>query len=509
MSYAQVTYVGDGATDTFSVTFSYILKAHVKVYLDGVLQVLTTDYTWFNASTVEFNTPPALDAVILLKRVSSPGTKLVDFQDASTLTEASLDRSMDQMFFLSQEAVDATANTIALDVDDKWDAQSKVIKDVAAPVNGGDAVNKTYADSTIPASVAAAAASASAASTSASAASTSASAAATSASAASTSAGAASTSASNAATSASTASTAATNAQTAKTNAETAETNAETAETNAAASASAASASATAASGSATAAAGSATAADASADAAAVSETNAAASASSAATLYDNFDDRYLGSKTSDPTLDNDGNALATGALYWNSSSNLFKAYNGSAWVTIAAYSTGKQTVWVPAGAMKARATNGAAPAAAETTTNKLNLEYLDFDQTTQEYAQFSVTFPKSWNLGTVLAEFFWTAASSSGGVVWGLQGVAISNDDVLDASFGTAQEVTDTLIATTDLHRSPETAAITVGGTPADGDVVMFQVYRKPSDGGDTLAADARLLGVKLTYVTNALSDD
>ena len=69
------------------------------------------------------------------------------------------------------------------------------------------------------------------------------------------------------------------------------------------------------------------------ANAANTSATNAAASATAAAASYDSFDDRYLGSKASDPTFDNDGNALLTGALYWNSTSSLMKAYSGSAWV--------------------------------------------------------------------------------------------------------------------------------------------------------------------------------
>ena len=70
---------------------------------------------------------------------------------------------------------------------------------------------------------------------------------------------------------------------------------------------------------------GSATAAAASAAAAAVSETNAAAS-------YDSFDDRYLGPKASNPTVDNDGNTLLTGALYFNSTSNEMRIWNGSSW---------------------------------------------------------------------------------------------------------------------------------------------------------------------------------
>jgi len=70
-------------------------------------------------------------------------------------------------------------------------------------------------------------------------------------------------------------------------------------------------------------------------DAVAGSATAAAASASAAATTYDNFDDRYLGAKSTAPTLDNDGNALLTGALYWNSVSNTMFAWSGSAWGSI------------------------------------------------------------------------------------------------------------------------------------------------------------------------------
>ena len=61
----------------------------------------------------------------------------------------------------------------------------------------------------------------------------------------------------------------------------------------------------------------------------------AAASAAAAATTYDNFDDRYLGAKATPPTFDNDGNALITGALYWNSVSNAMFAWSGSAWTSI------------------------------------------------------------------------------------------------------------------------------------------------------------------------------
>ena len=62
------------------------------------------------------------------------------------------------------------------------------------------------------------------------------------------------------------------------------------------------------------------------------SATSASASATAAAASYDSFDDRYLGSKSSPPSVDNDGAALLTGALYWNSTSSLLFIWTGSAW---------------------------------------------------------------------------------------------------------------------------------------------------------------------------------
>jgi hypothetical protein len=225
------------------------------------------------------------------------------------------------------------------------------ITGLADPTASGDAATKNYTDTGMTSQVVAAAASASAAAGSASAASGSASAASGSASAASSSASAsevsrlASESARDAAVIAKDA------AELAETNAETAETAAELAETNAAASAGLANEWATKTSGAvaggefsakyhAQAAAASADLAGDEADASAASAlaasgsaSAAAASAASAATALDNFDDRYLGAKASDPTLDNDGNALLTGALYFNTAVNKMKVYDGSVWI--------------------------------------------------------------------------------------------------------------------------------------------------------------------------------
>ncbi|MFT3732984.1 MAG: hypothetical protein QM780_16450 [Hyphomicrobium sp.] len=78
-----------------------------------------------------------------------------------------------------------------------------------------------------------------------------------------------------------------------------------------------------------------------SADAAASSASVASASATAAANSYDSFDDRYLGAKSSNPTLDNDGNALLVGALYWNTTSNVLRIWTGSAWTNVGGTSAG------------------------------------------------------------------------------------------------------------------------------------------------------------------------
>ena len=184
-------------------------------------------------------------------------------------------------------------------------------------------------------SASASATSATAAATSASSAATSATASASSASAAATSASSAATSATSAAASTSAAAVSATAAATSATSAAASATAAATSATSAATSASSALTSQTAAATSATSAATSASSALTSQTAAATSAASAATSATSAATTYDDFDDRYLGAKSTATTVDNDGNALLTGAFYWNSTSNLMFVWSGSAWIQI------------------------------------------------------------------------------------------------------------------------------------------------------------------------------
>ena len=150
-------------------------------------------------------------------------------------------------------------------------------------------------------------------------------------------------SATAAAGSASTATTQATNAGTSAIAAAASATTAATQATNASTSATAAAASATTVTTQATNAASSATAAAASATTATTQATNAGTSATNAAASYDAFDDRYLGSKATNPALDNDGVALLTGALYWNNATPEMRVWNGTAWVAVQSTSAATQ----------------------------------------------------------------------------------------------------------------------------------------------------------------------
>ena len=170
----------------------------------------------------------------------------------------------------------------------------------------------------------------------------------------------------------------------------------------------------------------------------------------------------------------------------------------------------GTETIFIPAQAMFGPTTNGAEAAAVETTATRPELKVLDFDASTAEYAQFSIAMPKSWNLGTVTFQAFWSPSNTdTGNALIGLQGVGVANDDTSDIAFGTAIDVTDAGGgAVEDVLVSPVSAAVTIAGTPADDDYTYFQVVRNATAGGDTFTGDVRLLGIKLFYTTDAAND-
>jgi hypothetical protein len=170
----------------------------------------------------------------------------------------------------------------------------------------------------------------------------------------------------------------------------------------------------------------------------------------------------------------------------------------------------GKETIWVPAAAMYGATTNPADAQQVETTATRPDMKVLDFDASTDEFAQFSIAMPKSWNEGTITYQVYWTPGSTNtGDCIFGLQAVACADNDTIDVAYGTAVTVTDAGIGTVeDQQISSESGAVTVAGSPAAGELTYFQLFRDANAGGDTFSADARVLGVKIFFTTDAAND-
>ena len=262
---------------------------------------------------------------------------------------------------------------------------------------------------------------------------------------------------------------------------------------------------------------------------AASSATAAASSATSAASTLTTFQQQYHGAASSNPTSN-----LTEGDLYFKTGSGGgLRVYNGSAWVAaafdvsgallaannlsdVASAATartnlgviGKQCIWVPASAMQPTTSNGcSALTTVETTSGRPDMVVLDFDKDSDEFAQFSVAFPKQYNLGTVSFQAFWAGIASTGTVHWMVDAVAVSNDGTIDVAYGTAVVKEDNAQgAVEELNVSGESTAVTIAGSPADDDLCFFRVGRDVS--GDNMAGDARLLGIKLFYTTDAAND-
>ena len=169
----------------------------------------------------------------------------------------------------------------------------------------------------------------------------------------------------------------------------------------------------------------------------------------------------------------------------------------------------GKETIWVPAVAMYPNTTNGCAALAQVELSNGPDIKTLDFDKDSDESAQFAVAFPKSWNESTVTFQAFFTADSTNSGTVsWALAGVSCADNDTINVAFGTAVAPTAKAHSGTanDLDVTAESGAVTIAGSPSTDEEVYFQITRDVSE--DSLTADAKLLGIKIFFTTDAAND-
>ena len=170
----------------------------------------------------------------------------------------------------------------------------------------------------------------------------------------------------------------------------------------------------------------------------------------------------------------------------------------------------GKQTIWVPAEAMAPTTSNGCADiTSVETTSGRPDMRVLDFDKDSDEAAQFSVAFPKSWDAGTITFQAYWSGTANTGGVSWALQGVAFADNNSIDTAYGTAIVVDDAEQgALEELNVTAESGAVTIAGSPGDNELVFFRFFRDVSDSNDNSSGDARLHGVKIFFTTDAAND-
>jgi hypothetical protein len=103
MATTSNTYTGNGSNKLFSITFPYLDTSDINVYLNGVLQTITTQYSFANATTVEFVAAPANGAVILLDRSTDDQTLQATFFPGSSIKANDLNFNFDQVLYLAQE----------------------------------------------------------------------------------------------------------------------------------------------------------------------------------------------------------------------------------------------------------------------------------------------------------------------------------------------------------------------------------------------------------------------
>ena len=208
----------------------------------------------------------------------------------------------------------------------------------------------------------------------------------------------------------------------------------------------------------------------------------------------------------------NSGSSSGSITIADGSNGNINIAPNGTGVVQAggsAVKVAGKETIWVPATAMYPNTTSGCSALSQVELSNGPEIKVLDFDASSDENAQFSVAFPKSWNEGTITFQAFFTVTgTNTGTVAWGLSGVAIADDGSCNTVFGTNVVATAKAHSGTsnDLDVSAESGNVTIAGSPSTDELVFFQVMRDVSE--DNQSGDARLLGIKLFFTTDAKND-
>ena len=143
-----------------------------------------------------------------------------------------------------------------------------------------------------------------------------------------------------------------------------------------------------------------------------------------------------------------------------------------------------------------------------EISSGQPELKVLDFDPSSDENAQFSVAFPKSWNEGVITFRAFFTVTGTDTGTVsWALSGVSMGDNDTIGANFGTAVAPTAKAHsgASNDINITAESGNVTISNAAVD-EYVFFNIMRDVS--ADDQSGDARLIGIQIFFTTDAAND-
>lgn len=169
----------------------------------------------------------------------------------------------------------------------------------------------------------------------------------------------------------------------------------------------------------------------------------------------------------------------------------------------------GRQTLAIGAGDWVPDLASGPSVEIVRLGANGQSLLTLDFDPNVAEYAHYLWTPDKKWDRGSLSFEVLWTgSAAGSGGVLWQLVGASFGDGEALDQAMTNYNVSADTYLGAWLDHKSPESNTFAVSGSPAVGDAVWLRLVRLPADPSDTLAQDAKLIGIRVFYMVTTGND-
>ena len=135
MATTSNTYTGNGTNKLFSITFPYLETSDINVYLNGVLQTITTHFSFANATTVEFVAAPSAGVAVLLDRSTDDTALQATFFPGSSIKANDLNENFDQVLYITQETNNNVANAVAGQIPNGTITNVKLAADSVASSN--------------------------------------------------------------------------------------------------------------------------------------------------------------------------------------------------------------------------------------------------------------------------------------------------------------------------------------------------------------------------------------